>query len=254
QLVKSGRMLMLFNVADGPIPPVFVETVEPKELDDHGNFEFLAIQFQLSRMTPADVEANVRPLLGVQGSLTLLPAARQLVVADVVRNLRKIVRAVETIENAGIFGGAVVIRLKHLMPAESLPMIRALVGMHEGKNEMLDGSLRIVSDELGGRIFVSGTQPMIEKVQDIVKLLDVKEERSPGDSTTPVNEQPYFDVYPVTQADPNLVLQVVTTLLAGTPDARVSLDPRSGSLAVLARPSVHKTIKAIIDQMQHKGS
>jgi hypothetical protein len=79
------------------------------------------------------------------------------------------------------------------------------------------------------------------------------ERSASGDGGSTVNDQPYFDVYPITQADPTLVLQVVTTLLAGTPDARVSLDPKTGALAVLARPSVHKTIKAIIDQMQHRG-
>ena len=243
QLVRSQQMLMLFNVSDGPIPHVFVERVEPKALDTRGDFEFLSVHFQLSRLLPGEADAELRPLLGPHGSIVILARARQIVVADIARNLRRIRDNIEAIENPQTPKDeqVTVIPLKRVLPAEFMTMARPLLGILEGQFAKADGTLRIAVDDLGGRILVAGKAAMVEQVQDIVKLVD-------GDSSASDNAQPkaietpQFAVYAVTKADPALVENVIKVLLAGTPDARVSLDPKSGKLAVLARPSVHLTI------------
>lgn len=255
QLVRSQRMLMLFNVADGPIPHVFVENVEAKDLDARGDFEFLSVQFQLSRLSPQDADAEVRPLLGPHGSLIVLARARQVVVADIARNLRKIRRNIEAIEGQGIGMGddrVVVVRLKNVLPAEFMTMARQLLGIPDGQFATSDGSMRIAVDDLGGKLIVSGKAAMIERVQEIVKLVDEGGSSGTSSGATPI-ETPQFAVYGVTKADPALVENVIKVLLAGTPDARVSLDPKTGKLAVLARPSVHATIKAILREMENDG-
>jgi len=61
---------------------------------------------------------------------------------------------------------------------------------------------------------------------------------------------PYFAVYATGNADPNITLQTLATLLAGTPDARMSLDPKSGQLAVLGPPSVHATVARVVGALQ----
>jgi type II secretory pathway component GspD/PulD (secretin) len=254
QLVRSERMLMLFNVSDGPIPPVFVETVDAKDLDSRGDFEFVSVQFQLSRMTPQEAEAEIGSLKGPHGSILPLTRARQIVVADIARNLRRMKKAIEAIENPyGAKDGSVtIIRLKNLLPAEFMTMVRQLIGIPEGQFATPDGtSLRIAVDDLGGKLIVTGKPAMIEQLQDLVKLLD-DEVKGSGSDGAPI-ETPQFAVYPVAKADPTLVENVIKVLLAGTPDARVSLDQKTGKLAVLARPSVHKTILAILNEMEHQG-
>jgi hypothetical protein len=54
----------------------------------------------------------------------------------------------------------------------------------------------------------------------------------------------------VASVDPDLVYKIVTTLLNGTPDVRISLDRNTGTLWVSAKPSVQKTVQAIMTEMQ----
>ncbi|MGA2062538.1 MAG: secretin N-terminal domain-containing protein [Thermoguttaceae bacterium] len=59
------------------------------------------------------------------------------------------------------------------------------------------------------------------------------------------------EVYSVTKADPQTALKVLQTLLAGWPDVRMDIDPKTNNLIVLARPAEHATIRAVLDQMEH---
>jgi type II secretory pathway component GspD/PulD (secretin) len=254
QLVRRERMLRLFNVDQGPIPPIFVETIDQADLEKRGRFEFVSVVFQLSRMSPEEAEAEANKLKGPQGSVTVLSKARQIKVSDIGENLRAVKRMIDLVEKPDAPKGderTVVIRLKNVLPAEFMTMARQLLRIPEGQFSNPDGSLRIAIDDLGSRIIVSGKTAMIEQVQDIVKLVD-EETTGAGGATGPI-ETPQFKVYTVTKADPVLVENVIRTLLAGTPDARASLDTKSGKISVLARPSVHATIRAIANEMELEG-
>src|SRR5215204_5765397 len=69
-------------------------------------------------------------------------------------------------------------------------------------------------------------------------------------SAPPAKPTPYFENYATGNADPNATYQVLTKMLAGTPNLRMSLDSRSGNIAVLASPSVHATIEQVIANLQ----
>src|SRR5262245_27290104 len=58
--------------------------------------------------------------------------------------------------------------------------------------------------------------------------------------------QPVFAMYSMGKADATLVLKVLTKQFAGTPKVRMSLDAKTGELAVLAPPSVHQTIQVVV--------
>jgi hypothetical protein len=62
--------------------------------------------------------------------------------------------------------------------------------------------------------------------------------------------QPAPVVYVIGSTDPDLAFTTVTTLLAGTPNTRISLDRNTGALWVTAPPPVHKTVQAIIRELQ----
>ncbi len=61
---------------------------------------------------------------------------------------------------------------------------------------------------------------------------------------------PQLEVYPITTADPQSVLQVLQTLLDGDKNVKLAVDPVTGHLVAFARPAQQATIKATIDQMQ----
>ena len=75
----------------------------------------------------------------------------------------------------------------------------------------------------------------------------------PGAAATPgaLEGSPQVEVYTINTADPQSTLKVMQTLLAGLPDVRMDIDPKTNNLIVLARPAQHATIRATLDQMQH---
>jgi hypothetical protein len=59
----------------------------------------------------------------------------------------------------------------------------------------------------------------------------------------PAKPAPAFAIYTTGSADPNSIYQVLTKMYAGAPDVRMSYDATTGSIAVLAPPSVHAVIE-----------
>ncbi len=80
-LVRRERMLLLINLEDG-IPPNLVTTVPVQELDERGEFELISTLFRLGEVTPEDAEQEITKLLGPQGSMQVLPKAKQVFVTE----------------------------------------------------------------------------------------------------------------------------------------------------------------------------
>lgn len=167
-LIRRGRMLVLVNLEDG-IRPDMVEEIPLEELDKRGQYEIVKVVFQLHTITPEEAEQEVKKLLGPQGSVVVLPKAKQVVVTEMASRLRLIRGAIMAIEKP---------------------------------------------------------------------------------ETTASGDSPQLEVYPIVDADPNSAFQVLQTLLAGQPEVRLSLDPKTGNLIVLARRAQHATIKATLEQLQ----
>lgn len=253
-LLRRERMLMVINLEDG-IPPNLVAQVSPKDLDKYGEFELVSSLFQLNKMAPEDAEAEVKKLLGPQGAAVVLSKARQIYVTETAGKLRTIRAVIEAVETPSTPKDekVVVIQLNNVTPTELMTFGRQLLGIPDNTNSTPDGSLRVAVDELGQRLLVTGKAERIERVQEIVKLLDIPPKNASATTTSTALETPQLEVYTITQADPTATLKVLQTLLSGLPDVRMEIDSKTGNLVALARPSQHATIKATIDQMQKDG-
>ena len=246
-LVRRDRMLMLINLQDG-IPPNLAQQISLEELDKRGEYEIVACIFQVERLTPEEAEAEIRKLLGPQGSVIVLPKARQIQVTETAGRLRTVRRVLQSIENPeSIQGKLTVFPLAHATPEEVMQMARQLLGIPEGRNETPDGSIRIAVDPIGTRFLVRGKADMISRFEEVVKLIDVPAREVGGPATI---ETPQLEVYPVGGADSETAFQVVSTLLAGQADIRLARDPLTGNLVALARPAQHATIKATLAQLE----
>ena len=251
-LVRHRRLLMVINLEDG-IPANLIEMVPAEELDDRGRYELMSSLFKLDDITAEDAEQEVRKLLGPQGSIVVLPQTGALLITEtggrlrMIRDLLKGAAKPPEEEEKPQLNELV---LEHALAEEVLGVVRQLMGLPEDRNAAADGSLRIATDTLGTRLFVTGTEENVEKIKEILKLVDVP---NGLDGTPGVIETPQLEVYSITAADPESVLKVMQTLMAGETEVRLDIDPKTGSLVALARPSQHATIKATIDQMQRDG-
>jgi type II secretory pathway component GspD/PulD (secretin) len=247
-LVRHERMLMLINLEDG-IPPNLVKTIAPEEIDQRGEFELVRAMFSLDRVTPEEVESEVRKLIGPQGAVTTLPKSKQIMVTETAGRLRAIRAVIQRLEDPeGISSGQMrVFDLGHTTAEEALGVIRPLLDLPLDRNAAPDGSIRMVPDPAGDRLIVSGKPDKVARVAEILEMID-SPGRKPIDDDLPMGD-PQMEVYHVAPADPQLVLAVMSTLMAGMPDVRLAIDEHTSNLYALARPTQHATIRATLNEM-----
>lgn len=243
-LVRREKMLIVVNLEDG-IPPNLVTTVSMDELDNRGEYELVSCLFDLKKMTAEEAEAEITKLIGPQGAVVALTHSQQVFVTETAGRLRTIRDMIQAVENP--FGSDVtVVDTKNLMAEEILAVVRQLMGMEAGSNTATDGSIRLATDTLGTKIFLTGKKDTVEKVQKLITQVDVP---GGGLGSSPA-DQLQLEVYPLGTLDPATTLQVMQTLLAGNPDVRLAIDENTGNLIALARGGEHSTVKATLSQMQ----
>ncbi|MGQ9604814.1 MAG: secretin N-terminal domain-containing protein [Thermogutta sp.] len=246
-LVRKERMLILLNLDDG-IPPNLVDTVLPEDLDKRGDHELVSTLFQLQRMSPEEAETEVKKLLGPQGSVLVLPKSKQLFVTETAGKLRTIRRVIDAIENPQAAANNVrVIQVNPSTVDQVLNIVRQMFQIPADQNATADGSLRFALDPGGARLLVTGTPDMLDRFNKVVEAADPT---ASGGLVSGIESTPQLEVYPVTAADPQAVLEVLQTLLVGMPDVRLAIDPRTGNLIAFARPAQHATIRATLQQLQ----
>src|SRR4029079_11864565 len=86
-----------------------------------------------------------------------------------------------------------------------------------------------------------------QRVGKIIKMLDVGT-GDVADATT--IERPQLQVYPISLADPKMVLKVVGQVLAGSSDVRMDVDDTAHQLYLWARPSQHVMVRSIVNKME----
>jgi len=248
-LIRRNRLLMLINLEDG-IPPNLVSTVPLEAIDGKGEFEVVRVLFNLEKLKPEEAEVEIRKLLGPQGAVVSFGKSRQVLVTETAGRLRAIRALLARIEGpeGAASAGFRVFELRFVRSDEVLPILRQLFDIPEDKNSAADGSVRIAVEAGSGRLLVSGQPEKVARVVEILKGLDVP---APGtEGAGRMGGMPQLEVYSVAGADPQSVLSVLQTLLAGQPDIRLLVDPKTNNLVAMARPAQHATIRATLAQLQ----
>lgn len=249
-LVRRERMLIVVNLEDG-IPPNLVSFIPADKLDERGEFELLTTLFSIGSLDPDDVEKELRRLVGPQGSVVVLPNARQVQATETagrLRLMRAVLRA-STEAQATNTGPIQAFEPTHIAAVDALPLLRQLLNIAEDSYSDADGSVRLAVDPITGKLLVGGKPERVTQVGEIMKAIDVPAPTA----TTTVVETPQLETYDVGAIDSTTALAVLQTILAGTTDVRLTVDPNSGKLIALARPSQHATIRATLDQLQREG-
>ena len=251
-LVQRERMLILVNLEDG-VPPEILPQVSPEDLDQRGEFELLRCLFRLDVVTPEEAEQQISKLLGPQGTIVVMPKAKQLLVTETGGKLRVIRAVIQSLDDPDAVGPDKLhsFDLKLATAEEVLVVARKLLDLPDDASAAEDGSIHIAADAMGTKLFATGNPEKIALVERIVQELDGVGGLKFGDVN--IVETPQLEVHRVSGADPSAVLRVLQTLLAEHSDVRLEMDPQTGNLVALARPSVHATIKATIAQMQGSG-
>lgn len=109
-----------------------------------------------------------------------------------------------------------------------------------------DLEIRIAIDTRLNAMIVQGDPSAIEQIENLVKTLDIPTPGEPQEAA----EAPTLNLYQIRDADPSTVMRVLQTLLAGQPEVRISVDPQTNHIIVLARAQQHATIKATLEKLE----
>lgn len=247
-LVRNERLLTLMNLED-EIPPQLIEVVTPTDLDKRGEFEYVRCLFHLVKLDPVDAETEIAKLKGPRGEVLSFPKAGQILVTETVGKLKTIRAMIERVENpsAGLAQSIVEIPLKYVTADDVLQIAKPLLGIAE--EETSNDQIKIAVDPFGARLFASGERDAIQRLQEIVPLVDRAPLADEGSAIAAL-EQPQLMAHTVTKADLTQVLAVLQTLLAGLPDVHLATDPVTNNVIALARPSEHRTIMETIRMLE----
>jgi len=239
-LVRTERLLMLVNLQDG-IPITLVPFVTKEELDEKGKYELVRVLFNLTRTTPDVVQSEIQGLIGPQGNVLSFPKSQQIVVTETVGQLQTIRDIIQRIDDPdGVATGMPqLVTMKSVQADTALLMVKQLLGITDN-----DANLRTMVDSTGMKIWIVGRADLVQQTKLTLQLIDEQYAESSGDAKLT------FGVYPITSADPNSVLSVAQTLLAGTPEIRLSLDPNTKSLLVYGRAKEHQIVRDTLNQME----
>ncbi|MCC7087337.1 MAG: hypothetical protein IT427_20235 [Pirellulales bacterium] len=251
-LVRKDRMLTLVNFQGGAIPTALIPTVSLEELQQRGKNEIVSTVFAVHSLSTDEAERVVDRMADkAYGKVLVLPQARQIEVTETAGRLRTIQQVLERADGPAALGRDDLrpFELKYAAPYEVLATIKQLMGIPTDRNATEDGSLRVVIDAAGRRLLATGKPDKLARVDEIIQMLDVE---GRGNNSASY-EQPQFETYAISSADSATALKVLQTLMAGLPDVRLDIDPKTGNVYAYARPSQHATIRATLDQLQRDG-
>ncbi|MBX3414103.1 MAG: hypothetical protein KF708_15555 [Pirellulales bacterium] len=235
-LIRRDNMLMLLNVTEG-VPGDLVPRVTLEELTDRGKFEIVSVLFPVETRDPAQVTAEITPLLGPQGKATPLTATRQILVTDTAGKMRSIAAVIESmpLPSSAVPSAKPGEPEKSVLVAYPLDAIDAAVALEMIKALMPDAKAAL--DQRLGQIAVFATPTQHAGIQ---LAMDEMRKEAPAD------KKPELKVYPLRAGNARSILDF---LMQVTPSARLAIDPKTGSLAAWATPGDQELIAGAVSQL-----
>lgn len=194
----------------------------------------------------------LRPLIPQYGHLAAHPASNQLIISDRAANVRRMVRIIRRIDQAGD-EDIDVIPLTHASAAEVVRVVNALYQQAAGDAGAT--GIKLVADERTNSVLVSGDTAKRLRLRTLVAHLDTPLETG-GD--TQVRYLRYADAELLATALKEQLTQTRQQQPAGQAagtapaqrgDVIIWADPGTNALIITAAPAVMRSLNAVIDKL-----
>lgn len=257
-LFRSDRLLRCVNFEENQkmVGEFIAETADQISINElksnkYGRYEAVKVMFTLNRVDPDSIKEEVEKLLSIQGRVKTLATSGQLVVSDMAGNVRAVAEFIERAEDPMSARGSAVqtLPLKHVNAEEILSMARPLLELQDGSN--VSNSIKISTNTFGTVIYAKGDMDKIQILKDLVEAMDIQPDKS-GKPTA--YEPPYVGRHSVKGLDLQLSYDVISQLLAGTPEVRLAKDDASKQLILMARKAEHDLVKSTLENLSGQSS
>ena len=239
-LIRKRKMLMLKPLAEA-ISSELIDSVNPADLDRRGAFEVMSVMFDLGELDSKRLYDELQTQVSPQNRdyFNVFSVSNQLQVRETGARLRNIRDIIETAKKklADAKPGLITYKLKFQDAETFISVVGAQLGIPAGKVATEDGSISIIAERLGNRLYVSGSKKMLNRFTQLAKTVDSDPNFLPEEL---VIEQPYLQTYQVT-IDPKLAYDLLSTMLEGS-GARMQQDEMSGAITVLGRKADHERV------------
>lgn len=237
-LVRRNRMLLVIDLQGG-IPDNSLPRVTFEELDKRGRFEFVSMLFPLEGRDANAVNDEIKPLLGPYGKSSPLPATKQILISDTAGIMRSVKAVIDSMPKPAAPQPPpqqpppppMVLRI---YPADKLDLEAAAKVLNA-----LIPSAKVIPDPKTSQLNVHATEKDQETAKIVLDQMLAKTKQPSADA-------PYLETYPLSKAD---TTEVMTSLQAGLPQAKFSVNERRGQLMAWASASDHEKIKAAMERM-----
>lgn len=250
-VVRRGRMLLLVDLeADNAEKLIseMAELVTPDSFDERGNSDIVRCVFPLGAMEPEQAREELSQVIGPWGRINVLAGARQVIVTETVGKLRVIDEVLGAATKAQ--SSVVEIGLQHRSADEVLEIARPLLGMEPGSNASED--IRLSVSLYGDHIFATGSQSKLALLSSVIEKAD-REMPNAGQASDEKVAPSELRTHPVTSANLQTVYDVLQTMIAGAPEARLAMDANRGAIIAFGRPEMQTKVHNTIAELEGSG-
>lgn len=250
-LIRNRNSLTLIDQRRG-YPAELIETVQPEELPARGKYEVLRTVFDVKDvMASTTVLEDIERLIDRdhRSEFLVVASAGKAYVRETGDKLRVIAGMIEA-ARIKVAGGKEhqIYKLKAIPVEELMLVVRPFMGMADEAFGLEDGSLTIVPEALGERLFIRGTRERIDEFLSIAEMVDVAD----AEEGVQNNERPFPRTY-ATRTDVTLCFAVLNTLCAGR-DMRMEMDEKAQLIVVHARQADHDYVSEVLTELNNSVS
>ncbi|XZE52989.1 secretin N-terminal domain-containing protein [Planctomycetaceae bacterium SH139] len=246
-LIRRGQLMLLVDTEDDFARDYLrelAEPVTPDELDQRANSDYVRVAFPLGALDAESVVKDLENLRSPSGSVLVLGASRVIVATDtvgVLKSIRDVLLASDAVD-----GGVMEYQLKNRSAEDVLEVARPHLGLEAGVNTGED--INLSTNLMGDRIFATGDPVKLRILKGLIAKGDIPLPVAEDGTVAPM-EAPVLSRYDSGSADPTVALEVLQRLLAGLPDVRLTLDPKTQAIIAQARPSEHQLIRDTLAEL-----
>jgi type II secretion system protein D len=273
-LIRRETTLTLLP-ADEKVPAELVPPVELKELDERGNTEFVRLTYPLAKtgLLAEETAPEVKKMLGPFGDVVPMVIANQLVLTDTVKNLRYIIKVLDSIGDGEHKNEVLVYECKYIRAKDAEDKLSKLLGATTTEQQQppvkapgpfpggfgggfggafaqpqqpaqppgkRSKTVTVSSDERTNTVLVSGPPDKIAAARAFLRQLDV------GTGDVRYKGPPLWNNYDVPQGNAEAFVKILTEHFKGYPEIRVYSVGNSRIMA-LAMPEEQAQIAKILE-------
>ena len=203
--------------------------------------------FTLSHIDPQKLSQIVKPFLTEPGANTItVPEQKLLIITDYARNLLRITKLVETLDQAGPPSVLEFYEVKHIEAAELAQQITQMLAARSktqtGKTEGRE-RIEITQDERTNQMVIVGTRELVDQVLQLARTLDVP---------LGMRTQVYTFEYVAAERVDNLIKELFDPLTIKRL-FRSAIDTSDNLLIVTAPENIHERIEWLQKEMDVAG-